>query len=46
MKTIATLQMDGQRYAVVPMKEYQRLLSAHGTPGKFPATATEEDGLP
>ena len=39
MKTVATLQMDGERYAVVPMKEYQRLISLHGT-------AVADDDLP
>jgi DNA-binding XRE family transcriptional regulator len=33
MKSIATLQMDGERYAIVPLKEYKRLLSAHGPAG-------------
>jgi ribosome-binding protein aMBF1 (putative translation factor) len=46
MKTVATLQMDGEQYAIVPIKEYQRLLSAHGTGSKAVAAAIENDDLP
>lgn len=46
MKTIATLQMAGQRYAVVPMNEYRRLVSARGAKGNNTAVEIEQDDLP
>jgi DNA-binding XRE family transcriptional regulator len=39
MKTIATLDLNGEKYAVLPMKDYRRLLAAGGI-------TDEEEGLP
>jgi DNA-binding XRE family transcriptional regulator len=39
MKTIATLDLNGEKYAVLPLKEYRRLVSGHGV-------ADEEGDLP
>jgi len=46
MKTVATLKMHGERYAIVPMKEYKRLISARGGAGGGSAITSDEAGLP
>lgn len=39
MKAVTTLQLKGEKYAVLPMKEYRRLVSAR-------AEAEQDDDLP
>jgi ribosome-binding protein aMBF1 (putative translation factor) len=46
MKTVATLEIKGEQYAVVPMKEYRRLVSARGSVGRELAAPVDEDQMP
>ncbi|MGA2230625.1 MAG: helix-turn-helix transcriptional regulator [Tepidisphaeraceae bacterium] len=46
MKPVATLEIKGERYAVVPLKEYRRLVSAHGAEGNPSAADADGDRMP
>ena len=39
MRSVTTLELNGEKYAVLPMKDYQRLVSAR-------SAADEDDDLP
>jgi ribosome-binding protein aMBF1 (putative translation factor) len=43
MKNIATFELEGEKYAVVPMKDYQKLVSRSGSKQ---AAREEDDSLP